>query len=204
MAHDSLDAVIAAYMLAVEAGEVPVRQELLDRHPEYAEGLREFFTDLDRMDRIASPLRVAKGLDATSELAANGPTALPTVRYFGDYELLEEIARGGMGVVYKARQVSLNRIVALKMILAGSFATSRDVHRFRSEAEAATNLDHPPIVPIYEVGEHDGQQHYTMKFVEGTSLARHPRGDPRAEVEAMLAVVRAVHHAHQRGFCTAT
>ena len=143
MSHDSLDAVIAAYMLAVEAGEVPNRQELLDRHPEHADALRAFFADLDRMDRVASPLRMADGLEATSAVEANGHTELPTVRYFGDYELLEEIARGGMGVVYKARQVSLNRLVALKMILAGSFASSRDVQRFRAEAEAAANLDHP-------------------------------------------------------------
>ena len=199
MSHDSLDAVIAAYMLAVEAGDVPNRQELLDRHPEHAEALRAFFADLDRMDRVASPLRLADGLDATGAVEANGHTALPTVRYFGDYELLEEIARGGMGIVYKARQVSLNRLVALKMILAGSFASSRDVQRFRAEAEAAANLDHPHIVPIYEVGEHEGQQYYSMKFVEGTSLAKHPRGDTRREVEGMVAVIRAVHHAHQRG-----
>ena len=174
ISHDSLDAVIAAYMLAVEAGDVPNRQELLDRHPEHAEALRAFFADLDRMDRVASPLRLADGLDATNALEANGHTELPTVRYFGDYELLEEIARGGMGIVYKARQVSLNRLVALKMILAGSFASSRDVQRFHAEAEAAANLDHPHIVPIYEVGEHEGQQYYAMKFVEGTSLAQAP------------------------------
>ena len=182
MSHGSLDAVIAAYMLAVEAGEVPNRQELLDRHPEHAEGLRSFFADLDRMDRVASPLRMADALDATSAVEGNGQTDLPTVRYFGDYELLEEIARGGMGVVYKARQVSLNRVVALKMILRGTFATDKDVARFRAEAEAAANLDHPHIVPIYEVGEHEGQQYYAMKFVEGTSLARHPQADPRREV----------------------
>ncbi len=199
MSHDSLDAVIAGYMLAIEAGDVPNRQELLDHHPEHAEALRAFFADLDRMDRVASPLRIADRLDATGAVEANGHTALPTVRYFGDYELLEEIARGGMGIVYKARQVSLNRLVALKMILAGSFASSRDVQRFRSEAEAAANLDHPHIVPIYEVGEHDGQQYYAMKFVEGTSLAKHARGDPRREVEGIVAVIRAVHHAHQRG-----
>ena len=199
MSHDSLDAVIAGYMLAVEAGEVPNRQELLDQHPEHADALRAFFADLDRMDRVASPLRLADGLEATGAAEANGHTALPTVRYFGDYELLEEIARGGMGIVYKARQVSLNRLVALKMILAGSFASSRDVQRFRTEAEAAANLDHPHIVPIYEVGEHEGQQYYSMKFVEGTSLARHPRSDPRREVEGLVDVIRAVHHAHQRG-----
>ena len=199
MSHDSLDAVIAAYMLAVEAGDVPNRQELLDQHPEHAEALQAFFADLDRMDRVASPLRLADELEATGAVEANGHTELPTVRYFGDYELLEEIARGGMGVVYKARQVSLNRLVALKMILAGSFASSRDVQRFHAEAEAAANLDHPHIVPIYEVGEHEGQQYYAMKFVEGTSLAKHPRSDPRSEVDGMVAVIRAVHHAHQRG-----
>ena len=186
-------------MLAVEAGDVPNRQELLDQHPEHAEALRAFFADLDRMDRVSAPLRLADDLEATGAADANGHTALPTVRYFGDYELLEEIARGGMGIVYKARQVSLNRIVALKMILAGSFASSRDVQRFRSEAESAANLDHPHIVPIYEIGEHEGHQYFSMKFVEGTSLAKHPRTDPRGEVEGMIPVIRAVHHAHQRG-----
>src|SRR5262245_3303357 len=199
MSHSPLDAVIAAYMLAVEAGEVPNRQKLLDRHPEQAQALRAFFADLDRIDRVASPLRLADGLDATGAAEGNGQTDPPTVRYFGDYELLEEIARGGMGIVYKARLVSLNRLVALKLILAGSFASSRDVQRFRTEAEAAANLDHPHIVPIHEVGEHEGQQYYSMKFVEGTSLAKHPRSDPRQEAEGMVAVIRAVHHAHQRG-----
>ncbi len=199
MSHDSLDAVIAGYMLAVESGDVPNRQDLLGQHPEHVDALHAFFADLDRMDRVASPLRIADELEATGASEANGHTALPTVRYFGDYELLEEIARGGMGIVYMARQVSLNRIVALKMILAGSFASNRDIQRFRSEAEAAANLDHPHIVPIYEVGEHVGRQYYSMKCVEGTSLAKHARSDPRTEVESMVGVIRAVHHAHQRG-----
>ncbi len=110
MSHDSLDAVIAGYLLAVEGGEVPNRQELLDRHPEHADALHAFFADLDRMDRVASPLRLAGGLEATGAAEANGHSVPPTVRYFGDYELLEEVARGGMGIVYKARQVSLNRL----------------------------------------------------------------------------------------------
>src|SRR3954471_17800212 len=164
MSHDALDAAIAGYMLAVEAGDVPDRRELLDRHPEHADALRAFFADLDRMDRVASPLRIADGLDATGAVEANGHTALPTVRYFGDYELLEEVARGGMGIVYKARQVSLNRLVALKMILKGLLATPVDVARFRAEAESAAALDHLHIVPIYEVGVHEGQHYFSMKL----------------------------------------
>jgi hypothetical protein len=195
---DPLDAVIAGYVQQVEAGAVPDREALLQHHPKLAERLRAFFADYDRLDRQAAELRLSADPNRTTD--ATPPAAeLPRVRYFGDYELLEVIARGGMGVVYKAHQVSLNRLVALKMILKGELATPRDVARFRAEAEAAANLDHPHIVPIYEVGEHDGQQYYAMRYVEGTSLARRPRSDGRSEARLMAAVTAAVHHAHRCG-----
>ncbi len=124
------------------------------------------------------------------------------IRYFGEYELLSEIARGGMGVVYRARQVRLNRIVALKMILAGQFASPADVQRFHTEAEAAAQLDHPGIVPIYEVGEHDGHHFFTMGFVDGGSLSARLQGGPLAPREAaqlVLQIAEAVQFAHERG-----
>jgi tRNA A-37 threonylcarbamoyl transferase component Bud32 len=196
--QDPLDAVIAGYLQQVEAGVVPDREALLARHPDLADRLRAFFADYDRLDRQAGDLRLSHDPDQTVG-GTEQPGSLPRVRYFGDYELLEEVARGGMGVVYKARQTSLNRVVALKMILQGELATPRDVARFRLEAEAAANLDHPYIVPIYEVGEHQGQQYYSMRFVEGASLARRPPADPRAAAQLLAVVARAVHYAHQHG-----
>jgi WD40 repeat protein/serine/threonine protein kinase len=210
-----LDEVITAYLKAIEAGEMPDRQEWLARHPDLAADLAAFLTAQDQVDQLAAPLREPPP----------APSPHDTLRYFGDYELLEEIARGGMGVVFKARQVSLNRLVALKMILAGRLASAADVRRFRAEAEAAANLDHPNIVPLHEISEHQGQQYFSMKLIEGGSLAQrmgdfrmpifpgktgtNERGcvwsrselDKRqAKIAHLLATVaRAVHHAHQHG-----
>lgn len=128
--------------------------------------------------------------------------SIPRPRFFGDYELISEIARGGMGVVWRAQQVSLKRTVALKMLLAGSFASRDFVQRFYREAEAVARLDHPNIVPVYDVGQHDGQHYFTMRLVEGENLARRLQGralPPRRAAEIIVTVARAVHYAHQHG-----
>jgi serine/threonine-protein kinase len=124
------------------------------------------------------------------------------VCYLGDYELKQVLGRGGMGVVYKAKQISLNRLVALKMIKAGVLADDAELRRFQNEAEAVAALDHPGIVPIHEVGQHDGQRYFTMKLVPGEGLAArldHYRDDPRAASRLVAEVAEAVHHAHMRG-----
>lgn len=124
------------------------------------------------------------------------------VRYVGDYELLEEVAHGGMGVIFKARQVGLNRIVALKMIRSGELASDADVRRFRLEAEAAANLQHPNIVAIHEVGAYEGHHYFTMDFVEGRDLAHVVNGtplSPRRAAGYTKVIADAIHFAHQRG-----
>jgi tetratricopeptide (TPR) repeat protein len=140
--------------------------------------------------------------DATTAPASESPPPGTRVRYFGDYELRRELGHGGMGVVYEARQISLNRPVALKMLRAGAFATDDDLRRFQNEAEAVALLDHPHIVPIHEVGAHDGQRYFSMKRIEGQSLDRcladYP-SDPRAAARLVVEAADAVQHAHARG-----
>src|SRR6266446_922804 len=128
------------------------------------------------------------------------PRPAKTLAEFGDYELLEEIGRGGQGVVYRARQKSLNRTVALKMIGLGHWATEAHLKRFRREAEAAAQLEHPCIVPIYEVGERDGSCYFSMKLVEGGQLDDVSKREPlpiRRAVELIAKVARTVHYAHE-------
>src|SRR5262249_29677400 len=121
---------------------------------------------------------------------------------FGDFELLEELGRGGMGVVYKAWQKSLGRQVALKMILRGEHASSGDVARFRVEAQAAAHLEHPNIVPVYAAGEHYGQAYFGMRYGEGQTLSQllsHGPLRPRDAAALLATIARAIDFAHQRG-----
>ena len=165
-------------------------------------GLRLFSEAADRInhpDRAERPLRI-------DNPAANGSRVTPSdaamPRHLGDYELLEEIGRGGQGVVYRARQKNLNRTVALKVVRTGQWTTSADLKRFRLEAETAASLDNPNIVPIYEVGEHGGSCYFSMKFIEGGALDELFRRDPmpnRRAAKLIAELARAVHYAHQRG-----
>ncbi|MFO0810953.1 MAG: serine/threonine-protein kinase [Gemmataceae bacterium] len=191
---DRLDAAIAEYLDAERRGEPPSLPAFLDRHADVRHALAAFLADHTRFRREADPID-----PLTVDFAEPAAGPLPHVRYFGDYELLEELARGGFGVVYKARQVSLDRTVALKMLHRAGRASAVDVARFRIEAEAAASLDHPNIVPIYEVGEHDGRPYYAMKFIDGPTLGRTPRGSWKVEASRLADVSRAVHYAHQRG-----
>ncbi len=135
-------------------------------------------------------------------LQAEGPDLPATPRRLGSYELIEEIARGGMGVVYRARQMSLGREVALKIITGGAFASADSVRRFRAEAELAARLDHPNIVPIFEIGEHDAHPFFSMGLVRGPTLtALLERGplEPRRAAQLAQTLAGAIHFAHQRG-----
>ena len=204
-----LDEVLGAYLEAVESGRAPNRQEFLAAHPDLAGDLEAFLADQDRFDALMAPLSSHGGRSRT----VAGPEAQPG-QILGHYELVEEIARGGMGVVYKARQYLGDgnprpyRVVALKMISDGSGSSSADVQRFRLEATAVAHLDHPNIVPLYEIGEHEMDAgrlripYFSMKLVEGGSLARQVgrfKDKPEAAARLLLGVARAIEYAHQRG-----
>ncbi len=184
------------------AGRGPGLDALTREHPDLSGELRELWAAVMIADAVA--LYSTQNLNAAAPPRTTGfeKPAGELPRRIGDYELLAELGRGGMGVVYQARQVSLDRMVALKMLLRGGMATADDVARFRAEAEAVARIDHPNIVPIYEVGELDGQPFFSMKFVAGTTLAARLAEGPLAarEAAALFApICRAVHFAHQQG-----
>jgi eukaryotic-like serine/threonine-protein kinase len=154
------------------------------------------------LTRLVLPLENGTSETDAQRVTGDAPSTLARLRYFGGYEFLEEIARGGMGVVFKARQMSLNRIVAVKLLLTGEFSSPEFIKRFRLEAEAAANLQHPNIVAIHEVGQFDGQHYFSMDYVNGKALSELVRDGPiHAERAAayLKAIAEAVHYAHQRG-----
>src|SRR5205823_10461874 len=141
-------------------------------------------------------------VDKPARAATRGERLAKILGELGDYELLEEVGRGGQGVVFRARQKSLNRTVALKVISLGQWASKVHLKRFRREAEAAASLDHPGIVPIYEVGERDGSCYFSMRFVEGGQVDEVVRRAPmsiRHAAELIAKVARTVQHAHEHG-----
>ncbi len=183
------------YVERLQAGRPPDRETFLHSHPQLARVL----DCLDALDGIA-PVTGPFGPNEDSTIQLSYTADIP--REFGDFELLGEIARGGMGVVYKARQLSLNRVVALKMIIAGELAQPSDVERFHTEAQAAAGLHHPNIVSIYDVGQHQGRHYLSMEYVQGESLAQLARHSPLSAKRAARYVkqtAEAVHYAHQHG-----
>ncbi len=202
--EERLSALLESLLDQSQHGTSPDWESVEREHGELAAELRQLWAtamiaeDLGSMLDLEDPAAVAA---SEHRPAGNSSTAAGPERV-GDYELLEELGRGGMGVVFRARQVSLGRIVALKMILQGELASETDVARFRAEAEAAARLNHPHIVPVYEVGEHEGQPYFSMKLIEGTNLLRRLADGPLPprEAAALLApVCEAIAEAHEHG-----
>ena len=188
----------------LRAGRPPDIDALARQHPELSGELRELWAAVQVAEGIAAGLSKSSwpAVPATIGLGEAVLVGADLPREFGDFELQAELGRGGMGVVYLARQRSLDREVGLKMILQGELASAADLARFRSEAESAARLDHPHIVPVYEVGERDGRPYFAMKYVAGTTLARRLAEGPMPprEAAALLApICDAVHFAHSRG-----
>ncbi len=188
-------------------------EPFIETHPDLATDIRSLWATICVVEEMVSTsaswdndLRAVDEGESTRDWPLRSPA--PTLgsmnreRRFGDYELLEELGRGGMGVVALAREHGRDRVVALKRLLRGPDSTSQDLDRFRTETMAASRLAHPHIVPVFRVGEHEGQPFFTMQFIEGTTLARKLIAGPLSAPEAarlLIPVCRGVAHAHEHG-----
>jgi serine/threonine protein kinase len=192
----------------VRLGVTPDLEGVTSRHPELGKELRELWAAAQLAEafvRPNDPVTVAgrtPGTDPPVSESPLAPLSTPLPRTFGDFELLEELGRGGMGIVYKARDTRLQRTVALKMILAGEHAHANDLARFEREARAAAQLDHPNIVPVYDFGAHEGHAYFSMRLVEGQTLSTLLSRGPLPPFDAaryLATISRAVHDAHRQG-----
>lgn len=215
--EQGLDEIVLAYLKAKENDSNLDEQVWIDRYPDLRGELAEFFKDQNRIERLADLLNLLTDAPNNRPIGGNTlswPGALASKsrssmdagmaagQVVGDYELLEEIGKGGMGLVYKARQRSLKRVVALKMMLKGVHASAEELIRFRSEAEAVARLQHPNIVQIYEVGEHDESPFFSLEFIEGENLKQQLDGTPlppRSSAQLVRTLAQAIQFAHQQG-----
>lgn len=196
MDQDELLAQLLDELLAQQQrGEVPQLERVVAEHPELSLELRQLWAAVAMAENFAAAT-VISPVSADELLVSDVALGLT------DYELQDELGRGGMGVVYRARQKSLNRTVALKMILRRDLASKADVARFRAEAESAARLEHPHIVKVYEVGEHNEQPFFSMQFIDGQTLSSQLADGPltpKTAAELLLPVCRAIGHAHRCG-----
>ncbi|MBI4583898.1 MAG: serine/threonine protein kinase [Planctomycetes bacterium] len=198
--HQALEKLAGDFKMGIQ----PDWQRIAREQPRLVDDLRDLWGAV----LLAEEAARSSALEIESTPAMPGPAeagrkaAADSPQRFGDYEILEELGHGGMGVVYKARQASLGRLVALKRMIKGELASPGDTARFRSEAESAARLDHPHIVPVYEVGAWEGLPYFTMRLIEGKTLSQRLSGGPMESREAarlLVPVCRAIHYAHQRG-----
>jgi WD40 repeat protein len=194
----ALELVYGEYVLREELGQQPAAGDYFQRFPQYAARLRQ---QIELHKALEGPASPGPSTQALSISAPEPPPALG-LPHLGGYDILGELGRGGMGIVYQARQAGLDRVVALKMILAGVHASAQDLARFRTEAEAIARLQHPNIVQVYEVGEQDGLPFLSLEFCPGGSLERKLDGTPLpapAAAELIETLARAMHAAHAKG-----
>jgi serine/threonine-protein kinase len=211
--EEQLQQILLDYLESSERGVQLDSAEVLARHPEFAPELKEFLETHQQLEDLTAPVR---RLSQILHQATNSGRATPTIggdkasslvpaaapRTVRDYEILGEIGRGGMGIVYKARQPGLNRVVALKVILAGEHAGPESLARFRAEAEAVARLQHPNVVQVYEVGEHGGLPFLSLEFCSGGSLDKKLAAAPLAPAQAVTLIrtlAEAVQAAHAAG-----